>query len=294
MATTTRVPLNTMLADLDETLRTLLKRELARHGFDGVDIAFDAPGKEWSSALSTPTVNLFLYDLREAVDRRPIEWEMQNGQNVEIRPPLRLDAAYAVTAWTRAVEDEHRLLSQVLAVLYAFAVLPNDVLAGNLGDPTAQRYPLRTRIAQARQEGASDFWSAVGGQYKASLDYVVTVACEPGVALERGPEVRTQTVRMRDKDGGRSASIEEMHRFGGVVLDEDGEPVENAWVVVERGGFAVTDSAGRFRFDRLNPGSYRVTARGPDGREGESTMSVPGGGVDITLTAAKAGAKAKR
>src|SRR4051794_6341633 len=60
------VPLNTMLADVDETLRSLLKRELERHGFDGVEIAFDAPAREWSGQLSSPTVNLFLYALRES------------------------------------------------------------------------------------------------------------------------------------------------------------------------------------------------------------------------------------
>jgi hypothetical protein len=32
------VPLNTALADFDEALRALLKRELGRHGFEGVDI----------------------------------------------------------------------------------------------------------------------------------------------------------------------------------------------------------------------------------------------------------------
>ena len=43
MAPTISPPLNTMLADVDETLRTLLKRDLGRHGFDGVEIVFDAP-----------------------------------------------------------------------------------------------------------------------------------------------------------------------------------------------------------------------------------------------------------
>ena len=52
MALVVDVPLNTMLADLDETLRVLLKRELARHGFDGVEVAFDAPARDWSSQLS--------------------------------------------------------------------------------------------------------------------------------------------------------------------------------------------------------------------------------------------------
>ena len=69
MSPTVDVPLNTAIADLDEALRTLLERELGRHGFEGVEIAFDAPSKEWSGKLTGPTVNLFLYDLREALDR---------------------------------------------------------------------------------------------------------------------------------------------------------------------------------------------------------------------------------
>src|ERR687886_1035614 len=135
MNLTVNVPLNTMLADLDEAVRALLRRELGRHGFDGVEIAFDAPAKEWSATLSTPTVNLFLYDLREAVDKRPVDWRAGNGANGahELRPPLRMEASYAVTAWTRAVEDEHRLLSQVLAIFYAYPDLPEDVLSGGLG-----------------------------------------------------------------------------------------------------------------------------------------------------------------
>src|SRR3954447_15167051 len=54
MALIVDVPLNTMLADLDETLRTLLRRELERHGFDGVEGAFDAPSRGWSGPLSPP------------------------------------------------------------------------------------------------------------------------------------------------------------------------------------------------------------------------------------------------
>jgi hypothetical protein len=295
---TTLVPLNTMLADLDETLRNMLKRELGRHGFDGVEIVFDAPDKEWSATLSSPTVNLFLYDLREAIEHRPIDWYPQpgNGGRKELRPPLRLDASYAVTAWTRAVEDEHRLLSQVMAVLYAHPQLPDEFLKGTLADQGSQRYPLFTRVAQSRQDGKADFWTSVGGQYKASIDYVVTVSCESGTVVERGPEVRTQTIRVMDKDGGR-ARMEEFHRIGGVVRDDEGEPVPNAWVVVSDVGWSVSNPQGRFLFDRIQPGTYHVMARGPDGTEGEGELSVPGGKIDVVLgksaksKAAKAPAK---
>jgi len=277
------VPLNTMLADLDESLRVLLKRELAKHGFDGVEIGFDAPDKEWSSGLSSPTVNLFLYDLREAIDYRPVDWtpESENGRR-DVRPPLRVDASYAVTGWTRDVQDEHRLLSQIMAIMYAFPELPRDILNGTLMAQDIERFPLRTRVAQARQDAKADFWTAVGGQYKASIDYIVTVACESGTVLERGPQTRTQTVVLFDKDV-PTRRLAELNRVGGLVRDGDGEPVANAWVVLSGVGWAASDADGRFVFSRVPAGEYTCMARGPDGAEAKAKVTVPSGMLDLTI-----------
>ena len=289
MAIVTTVPLNTMLADVDESLRALLKRDLGRHGFDGVEIVFDAPTKEWAAGLSTPTVNMFLYDLREASDRRITEWREQrgNGKASQQRPPLRVEVSYAVTAWTRAVEDEHRLLSQVLAVLYAYPILPGDILAGALLNGS-QPFPLDTRTAQGRSEDKADFWTSIGGQYKASLDYIVFASCEAGTRYERGPEVRTATLRMHDPSGARGR-MAEFHRVGGVVRDADAEPVVGAWVALPQVGlWAASDANGRFRFAPLEPGNYECVARTADGAEAKGTLEVPGGGVELTM-----GAKAK-
>ena len=293
MAVVTSVPLNTMLADLDESLRALLKRELGRHGFDGVEVVFEAPTKEWAAALSAPTVNLFLYDLREATDRRISEWKEQrgNGQSFAERPPLRVEVSYAVTAWTRAVEDEHRLLSQVLAILYAYTILPDDALVGTLANGT-QPFPLDTKTAAGRSEDKADFWTSIGGQYKASVDYIVFVSADPGTRFERGPEVRTATVQLLDR-AARTATMEEFHRTGGVLRDADGEPVANAWIALpEEGLWAASDAGGRFRFAPLHPGTYECLARTADGAEAKGRLEVPGQGVELTLGAkAKAGAK---
>ena len=94
------VPLNTAIADLDEGLRGLLRTSLKRHGFDGVEISFDAPSREWSGKLTGPAVNLFLYDVREARDRATSSPESRDG--VLVAPSLRLALTYAVTAWTKA------------------------------------------------------------------------------------------------------------------------------------------------------------------------------------------------
>jgi hypothetical protein len=295
MSTTVSVPLSTSLADLDESLRALLRRELDRHGLDEVAIAFEAPSKEWSAAVSAPTLSLFLFDLREARERRPTDWRAENGNGVrrDIRPPLLLDASYAITAWTRMVEDEHRLLSQAIAILYAWPQLPADALAGSLAAGVGPGYPLTARVAQSREDGRADFWTAVGGQYKPSIDYTVTLPFQASSWLERGPETRSRAVSMRNMDGPRGA-VEVRHRIAGVVRDEAGEPAADVWVVVDGRGWAATDEAGRFAFEGLPPGSYRVAARAADGREAAGELPVPGVAPDLTLGAAAAPAPPAR
>ena len=51
-----------MLQLLDESLESFLRAEVPLGARD-VDVAFDAPDKEWASQISRPTVNLFLWDI---------------------------------------------------------------------------------------------------------------------------------------------------------------------------------------------------------------------------------------
>ena len=290
---TVEVPLNTMLADLDETLRGMLKGELGRHGFEGIEIAFEAPNREWSGQLSAPAVNLFLYDMRESEDDRPSGWTKQRvgDEWVEGPPPLVMEVSYAITAWAQAVEDEHRLLSQVLAVLYAYPMLPEDALNGRLRNGS-QSMAIKTKVGHAKGDKA-DFWTAVGGQYKASLDYVVRLSVSSGVRRQV-PQVRTQTIRTRLLDGPPSAVVE-MHRAGGTVAAADGAPLKDVWVTLpDSGRFASTDQNGRFRFDRVTPGRHRLRVRSKDGVEATADLDVPGALLDIVLGEGKAAPPAKK
>src|SRR3954466_14761189 len=230
MARVIDVPLNTAIADPDEGLRAILKRELGKHGFEGVDIAFDAPSKEWSGKLTKPTVDMFLYDLREAADRADVNMSEArgNGQAIVSPPPLRLELTYSVTAWTKAVEDEHRLLSQVLAILFSYKRIPQEVLDGVSLNGGSRLAAAETSVGRPREEKA-DFWTSVGGSYKASIDYVVHITIESGAAYVRGPEVRMQTIRARLSDG-PARTMTELHRLGGTLRDAAGEPVADAWV----------------------------------------------------------------
>jgi hypothetical protein len=287
------VPLNTAIADLDDAMRALLRRELERHGFEGVEIAFDAPSKEWSGKLTKPTVDVFLYDLREAVERAGANTGERrgNGRAQIVQPPLHLELTYAVTAWTKAVEDEHRLLSQVLAILFSHRELPPDILEASRDG--AQLRDVETSVGRPREEKA-DFWTSVGGEYKASIDLVVHLTMESGASYVRGPEVRTQTIRTRLRDGPRSA-MSELHRFGGSVHDGSGAAIAGAWIVLpDAGRWAASDSEGRFRLAAVPAGTHRVVVRTIAGEETEATVSVPGAPADLVVGEASKRPRAKK
>ena len=211
------VPLNTAIADLDEALRQLLRRELERHGFDGVEIAFDAPSKEWSGKLTSPTVDLFLYDLREAVERAERQPTEMRGNGAGV-----VDAAAAAPrADLRGDRVDAGGRGRAPAALAGArrsssptGGCPPTCSTGAL-DGGALLAEAETSVGRPREEKA-DFWTSVGGQYKASIDFVVHIAFESGAAFVRGPEVRTQTLRTRLTDGPR-ADDDRVHRIGGTV-----------------------------------------------------------------------------
>jgi hypothetical protein len=52
-----------MIQDVDESLRALVRRDAVPG--NEVEVLLDAPTKDWASRRNTPTLDLYLYDLRE-------------------------------------------------------------------------------------------------------------------------------------------------------------------------------------------------------------------------------------
>src|ERR671934_2307230 len=179
-----------MIQDVDESLRALVKRD-ALNG-SKAEIAFDAPTKDWSSRRNTPTVDLYLYDIREDLEQRDVMWEeMRNDTGfVQERrpPPRRFKLSYLVTAWTQRPEDEHRLLSALLSCFLRHPTMPGDALSGTLA---SARQPILINIGQPppQDRSISDVWSALGGELKPSLDLVVNAPFPPTFKQAAGPPV---------------------------------------------------------------------------------------------------------
>jgi hypothetical protein len=171
-----------MIKDLDATISNLLKNH-ATGGSElaNAEIKFDLPDSKWRQKVNKLTVNCYLYDIRENTDLRTNEPVMRRSLDglraSRLRPPVRIDCAYAITAWsvanTDAVLEEHRVLSQVLKILLAFPQVP---VADRVGFMTQQPPPYPWIIATAdATRNMPEFWKALDQELKPSLNYVVTL-----------------------------------------------------------------------------------------------------------------------
>ena len=190
-----RPTLGLVIHDVDESLRALVKQE-ALAG-NGVEVAFDAPTKEWVARRNAPAVDLYLYDIREDLSRRETMWEElrdERGHVVERRlRPRWFRLSYLVTAWTQRPEDEHRLLSALLGCFLRHETLPPELLSGTL-EGTALPVILTVALPPSEDRSIADVWSAMGGELKPSLDLVVTAPMEVERALAAGPPVLEEPI----------------------------------------------------------------------------------------------------
>jgi hypothetical protein len=263
-----------VLADLDETVRQLLIRDVPLDLAE-VDVTFDPPDREWSGRLSRPTINCFLFDVRENTDLRQAEWavrrERSSSTATRTRPPMRIDAAYNVTVWARAPEDEHRLLWRVLSALARHAILPGEVAAGAVAE---QLFPIQARVAQpdGTRTNPTDLWQVLDNRIRPGLSYILTLTLDPSVAIT-SPLVFTRAARVGLSDGSDS-SMAELLQIGGRVRDrkDTTRPVASARVVLkETGAEAMTDINGHFTFARAPRGRVTFMVDAP----GRKAISIP-------------------
>ena len=131
-----------MIHDVDESLRALIRRD-ALAGTD-VEVLARRPdqGVVGTSQLAHPRHVPVRHPRGPApAGERPDRRATTTPGRVTARrrPPRYYKLSYLVTAWTQRPEDEHRLLSAVLALLAPPRLPAGDVLAGRLAGDQAAR-----------------------------------------------------------------------------------------------------------------------------------------------------------
>ncbi len=263
-----------MFQDLDATLKKILDDPtMAAPPFAppltellNADVSFQTPDKNFAPAQ--PTVNLFLYEVKEnRTLRDPVPIIDRQGDFFLRRmPPLRVDCKYLVTAWSNQagparIVDEHRLLAEALLWLSRFPTVPASYFQGTMVN---QPFPPPVLVGQVDDEtNAGQFWSALGISPRSAFHLIVTVALDLQLAL--GGALVTTTIANFQQDGD-AATAEEWINIGGRVRDNAGQPVQGAWVRLEpTRQVEYTDENGNFVFVRVRRApnyTLRVVAQG--------------------------------
>jgi len=273
-----------LFADLDETIRQLLIKGVPLD-LSEVDISFEAPDREWSGRLSRPTINCFLYDVRENLDLRATDFEtMRNngrGTSTSKRVPARIDATYQITIWARAPEDEHQLLWRTLVVLFRNPVLSENILQGALKN---QLFPTPAKVIQPQQARANpaELWQSIDNRIRPALTYTVTVPLDPDISFTDGI-VFTRRTRIFGEDR-ETPAAEGIQISGRVYSGRNKDRGVTAAVVTlkESGASVTTDAEGRFAF-RVSAGKSHLSVVTPDGKETSREIEVPAATYDLQV-----------
>jgi len=279
-----------MITDLDQTIKKLLIEELPVKNGE-IDVKFDQPTREWSAKLAKPTINFFLYDVRENNVLRQHQWQPVNGNGrladptARKRTPFRVDCTYMLTTWATDPGDEHRLLTRCLLALFRYPVLPEDRLVGSLQNPT---FELQARLAaHDKLTNPAEVWSALDNELRPSISYTITLALDPW-SVVTGPAVHSLTMRLGQSDDPRRGAMDgatavTANIIGG-ALSKGKEPLGDVAVALQDTGFmARTDGNGRYRFHGVPAGDYTLLIWTGKGQPQEKPITVPAGDYNVEL-----------
>lgn len=279
-----------MIADLDESIKKLITAEIPIKNGD-IDVKFDQPKREWSTKLNRPTINFFLYDVRENVVLRKHQWEQQ-AKNGDLnlahlkRTPFRVDCHYMLTTWVPGEHagDEHRLLSLALIALFRNPIIQGEFLVGQMKN---QSFEIPATVASNdKLTNPAEVWSALDNEMRPSISYIVTVPLDPWSDISK-EIVNNFTFRVGLTGEGTEEKLDslagEKAYVGGHVIRND-EPVAGVRVTVKGTGYAgETDDEGRFRLGSFRHGNYTLVVWPEKGKPKEIEIAVPGDSFDITL-----------
>lgn len=255
-----------MISDVDEALRNLILDSLTVSR-QNVDIKYDLPSRDWASRLNRPTINLFLFDIRENLRLRGAEQARQfplpNGKVEVRRNPVRIDLRYLLTAWTKDPEDEHLLLSDALYTLLRNPVIPDKYASEQMKKQQFQTI-LDAAVYQPEHgptEKATEIWGVIGNDIHAGFIVTVTITVDPYEPLVF-PQVSSveRNLGQTSPDGGR-AKVEagaEKYNEGFYIKTDKYEPSTLTVVLVERDAALTVDENYRVKLPTLPAGKYHL------------------------------------
>ena len=223
-----------MIADADRSLANFLASVLGA----GAAVTFETPTDEWARTVKRPALSCFLHRVVEDIGRRAADWADERGPDGRVggrQPPVRhYQLHYQVSAWAKAVDDEHRLLGQVMEACLAGEIVAPEHLAGVLD---GELQPLLVRLGVPVPDPGPqphDVWSSLGMPLRASLELILVAPLRPVLRTDIAPPAEELTMDM-----------ERIGRGARRVGDADpGQLVEKRWTAFRIREKSSSDDAG--------------------------------------------------
>jgi hypothetical protein len=131
-------------------------------------------------------LSMFLYRIVEDADMKNRPLLRTNG-NRQRYPPLALSLFYLITPLTNTTDNDHRLLSKAMHILYDNAIIRGSQLQGVLTDSAEE---LRVILNPMSLEDMTKLWSAFMRSLRLSVSYEVKVVFIDSERETAGEQVR--------------------------------------------------------------------------------------------------------
>ncbi len=284
-----------MIQDVDEVLRKLLIREIDIESNE-IDIQFDQPKREWSSRLNKPTINLFLFDLRENLQLRAAEQyktiNYPDGNSEVRRNPVRIDLRYLLTAWVKEPEDEHLLLSSALVGLLRHPFIPRDLLTERLKE---QPKPIALTVATFPTEAGpvdkfTEIWGVLDNEMRPGVLVTVTISVDPylpvvfkQVLTREMRFVQDTAIDQPDSPHSTKAFSKTYWGVGGTINSKKHDASTLSVVLVEKQLPIELDEEGKFSLTGIEEGEYHLDILFNDKVLKRQKFQVPSESYDIEI-----------
>jgi hypothetical protein len=259
-----------VIPDVDEVLKKLLIQEIQIKGNE-VDIKFDTPRREWSSRLSKPTINFFLFDVRLNLRLRGAEQfktiNHPDGTSEVRRNPVRVDLRYLMTAWVKEPEDEHLLLASAITGLLRHPFLPDKLLTKGLKDQPA---PMPLEVATFPPEAGpvdkySEIWGVLDNEMRPGILVTVTVSFDPYKPMlfkqVRSRDIQfyqDNAIKQPDAPASTRTKSKKYRSVAGMIKSEKYAPTSLSMTLVETNKPVEISEEGEFALQKIAEGEYHI------------------------------------
>lgn len=186
-----------MLHLVDEALTAHLRADVPLDA--SIDIDFSLPDKEWSSALTRPVVNVYLWDVQRETkgNKGGLEEVVRDGKMVRRLPLPRVRLGYFVSVWAGEESDEHLLLGRVMRSALRAKAIDNSLIPPGLVEPGTG---IDLSLGSQDRRVALDFWRNIDGRFRPGLELEVRLSVDLGLETPAGPPVERVDLSVEDTE----------------------------------------------------------------------------------------------